>query len=718
MILMNPFETAKSPSAPHFQGVPVQWRAFAAWDLRQEESLPSGQSQLASNTQLGIVYVAIALSILTSFAAIGVLWGWSNQIDWFVRPHPGAPAVHPLTACGFLVLGIASSLCTYLLIWPRQPYTSTIQILSRFLSGICITFCLIQITGHFAGWESQLDETLFPHWTSNSEQSASRMSLLTAVLQTLIALGILCTTSLPTGRANRRFRVAELCFLAVLLLSLNTLEAHILGAEVFYGYFTSIYTAVFSASLALALLGCSMIVDSNWLLRSQRNQLATLLLSWILLLLLLMPFVLTIGHIAAKHLAALDGNSATFVNVALATLVNLVIGLLLLRKICELEESITSKQLKLQEMAFINKQIAENATHLIEASPVANVCVDACGTIVLVNQQLEKLFGYARDELIGNPVEILVPDNLKAEHPTLRNSYFQKPEVKSIGHQRDVFGRHKDGSLVPVELGISPIVTETGLVALGTLVDLTSRHVAEAKLHEVNQMLARSNSELEEFAYVASHDLQEPLRKITAYANLMQEECGKQLSANAQSYLNVIGGGAARMRVLINDLLSFSRIVSQGKELEPVSVGSALREALDRLELSIKENDAKINVGVLPIVMADRSQLVLLLQNLVSNALKYRGDAQPEIMIGSHDMEDEAEIYVRDNGIGIEPKYFERIFQIFQRLHNRRDYSGTGIGLALCKRIVERFGGAIRVESKPEEGSTFFFTARRAFQEH
>ncbi len=237
------------------------------------------------------------------------------------------------------------------------------------------------------------------------------------------------------------------------------------------------------------------------------------------------------------------------------------------------------------------------------------------------------------------------------------------------------------------------------------------------KLQQANSTLESSNKELEQFACVASHDLQEPLRKIAAYCQLLKEEYAPQLEGDGQEYLDVAIQGAQRLQTLIEDLLTFARIKTRGKPLIPTSADECLNKAIENLALTIEESNATVDTSPLPAVIADSSQLTQLFQNLIANALKYNQSSAPRVIVGARECDPETiEIFVRDNGIGMAPEYHSRIFKIFQRLHNRRDYSGTGIGLALCQRIVERFGGKIHVESEPEMGSTFYLTMTKAGQ--
>lgn len=232
----------------------------------------------------------------------------------------------------------------------------------------------------------------------------------------------------------------------------------------------------------------------------------------------------------------------------------------------------------------------------------------------------------------------------------------------------------------------------------------------EERVAERTQELARSNEELAQFAYVASHDLQEPLRMVTSYTQLLARRYRDKLDSDANEFIDYAVDGATRMQGLINALLDYSRVGSQGKEFEPVDCEVIFKEVTTNLKVAIEEIKAVVTHDPLPVVLADRSQLSRLLQNLIGNAIKYRGERTPEVHVNAQCKNGEVLFCVRDNGIGIAPEHLERVFVIFQRLHTREEYSGTGIGLAVCRKIVERHGGNIWVESKVDEGSSFYFT--------
>jgi PAS domain S-box-containing protein len=272
---------------------------------------------------------------------------------------------------------------------------------------------------------------------------------------------------------------------------------------------------------------------------------------------------------------------------------------------------------------------------------------------------------------------------------------------------------HKDGRYrsvlargFAVRLGSTPQPTRF----VGTLVDITELKQAQASLEAAVDELKRSNRELEQFAYVASHDLQEPLRMVASFTQLLAERYRGRLDETADRYINYAVDGARRMQGLINDLLTLSRVGAEGLRLQQVDCEEVVKEVQQLLHLAIEQENAQVLTRGLPIILADRTQLMQLFQNLIANAIKFRGPEAPRIEVSADKREFGYEFRIRDNGIGIEPAYADRIFVIFQRLHERGHYPGSGIGLAIAKKIVEGHGGKIWVESRAGEGATFVFT--------
>jgi PAS domain S-box-containing protein len=275
--------------------------------------------------------------------------------------------------------------------------------------------------------------------------------------------------------------------------------------------------------------------------------------------------------------------------------------------------------------------------------------------------------------------------------------------------------KRREGASFPAWVNLSAVRDAGGAVThnLVEFSDVTDYRRSQDELAYRTVELKRSNAELEQFAYVASHDLQEPLRMVASYTQLLARRYKGKMDVDADEFIGYAVEGAQRMQVLINDLLAYSRVGSKGRELGPVSLEAVLQRALLNLKLAIADEGAEVTHDPLPMLMGDEVQLLQLLQNLLANAIKFRGQAAPRIHVGVREAREGWAISVQDNGIGIAPQFFERIFVIFQRLHKRSEYAGTGIGLAICRKIVERHGGRIWVESVPGEGTTFRFTLSR-----
>ena len=347
---------------------------------------------------------------------------------------------------------------------------------------------------------------------------------------------------------------------------------------------------------------------------------------------------------------------------------------------------------------------------IVDAAVDAIITIDEHGVINTFNPAAVRIFGFAPHEVIGQNVKMLMPSPYQEEHDGYLANYRQTGVKKIIGIGRQVVGRRKDGTTFPMDLAVSEVRLGSRRLFTGIVRDITERKRSEEALERQAQELARSNVELERFAYVASHDLQEPIRTVSSFAQLLARRYEGKLDSDADEYIQFITQGVLRMRTLINDLLEYSRVNSRGAAFLPTDANAVLGQVLEGLQVTIESEQAAIACDPLPTVVADATQLGQVFQNLIGNAIKFHGADPPHIHVFAERRQAQWVFAVRDNGIGIAKEYHDRIFVIFQRLHTIEEYGGTGIGLAICKKIVERHGGEMWVESERGEGATFYFT--------
>lgn len=338
---------------------------------------------------------------------------------------------------------------------------------------------------------------------------------------------------------------------------------------------------------------------------------------------------------------------------------------------------------------------------LLQAAPDATVICDDQGTIRMINQQAESLFGYSREEMLDQPVELLLPAALHSAHTHHRNNFMKHASLRPMGAGLELFAVRKGGAQFPVEISLSPIRTDEGLMVIASVRDITERKKLESALR-------RTNAELEAFTYSVSHDLRAPLRGIVGFTTILEEDYGNKFDEEAKRITGIIRSNTLKMGHLIDDLLAFSRLGRQELQKSEVNMTVLTEEVIRELNPSPA---IRWTLESLPNVYADSKTLRQVWVNLLSNAIKYSSKKEvPAISIGHYYSNGEEVFYVKDNGVGFDNKYRDKLFRVFQRLHSEEEFEGTGVGLALVEKIISRHGGRIWAEGVVGEGACFYFT--------
>jgi PAS domain S-box-containing protein len=348
---------------------------------------------------------------------------------------------------------------------------------------------------------------------------------------------------------------------------------------------------------------------------------------------------------------------------------------------------------------------------IVDSSDDAIISKDLTGTIMSWNKSAERLFGYTAHEAIGRSILLIIPPERVEEEPKILERLKRGERVDHF----ETIRVHKNGSRLNISLTISPVRDASGRIVGASKIarDITGRVRQEKALREANEALKRANADLEQFAYSAAHDLQEPLRMVATYSELLRKKFGGRLGPRADEYIAFTVEGAVRMENLLRDLRIYTQVsTAEHEPVAEINANEVLKRALQNLEVAMKDSGASVTNTELPHVCIYEFQLEQVFQNLIGNAIRYRGSEAPRIHITACMAGDEWVFSVQDNGIGIDPKFKEHIFGIFKRLHSASEYPGTGMGLAICKRIIERGGGRMWVESTPGHGSTFYFTVQ------
>lgn len=614
--------------------------------------------------------------------------GWAFHIPPLTSILPGLATMKANTALCFVLLGLACVL--------RRSDAAAGRRWVRILAALVLLIALLTLAQVAFDVNLGIDELPFKDDLSSIDTGApGRMSAPTA-----ISFLLLSATILLEGRWSDRSRQR----LAVIVLALGLSVFLSYPFSLAYGGSLFSYTGMaLHTSLLLVLLATILIVempDRGWvdliLSRSALGENTRRLLGTALLIPFLLGWLISFGESQNWYDSGLGRSTY-------AVAVMLLMGLVVIYNAHRLQQAETAHRTLEANLSVVSRQL----NSLVENSPSAIFIKDIDGRYQLVNSHFERLVQKTRAAIIGRKAEAIFNKSLL---PAVLETDRRVIETRGVANVE--IATELDGAQRIYLNTKFPLFNEAGeILGLGGIwTDITEQKQLSETLQIKNVDLERSNKELEQFAYVASHDLQEPLRMVSSYMQLLESRYKDKLDDDAKEFIDFAVDGAARMQRLIQDLLAFSRVGTRGKDPEIVDSSQSVAEALRNLKVRIEENGATVNAAGLPVVFVDRNQLTQVFQNLIGNAVKFKGDKPPVVDITARDQGEFFEFTVVDNGIGFDQKHADRIFTIFQRLNSREQYEGTGIGLSICKKIVERHGGKIWAEAAVGQGATFRFT--------
>ncbi len=647
--------------------------------------------KLNEKTISRLKYFSEISSILIALLGFIMILGWIFNILILESPGPNFSTVKSDLALCFVLIGTSLWLLQTRIISKRK------QQISHILAGIVILIGILTIIEYLFSLNLGIDQLLFIQYPSASDSlSSNRMEFIAALNISLVG-----TALLLLGKGIEKHKSAQYLGIIVGIFSLMAFMGYIYHISNHYVEYNYTETAIYAAILFM------MISSSVLFARPDKGLMRVLSgtglgssFAWRLI-----PSAIIISLLVGYF--HLIGQQDGFYDTPFETTAMVISMIIILLIVIWINVN------SLNKIDYKHRETGENVKRLasiVESSDDAIISNDLNFIISSWNRGAEKIYGYSAQEMIGKHVSALMTPS---EFEKISKFAEEVKKGKSISPY-EVKRLRKDGTEIDISVTMSPIQNYEGNVAEISVIakDISKRKKVEEQLKETITELKRSNDELQQFAYITSHDLQEPLRTIASFTQLLEKRYKNRLDSDADEYIDFIVDAAVRMKEMIQGLLYYSRVGTQGGEFKLTNAEKALKDALSNLQLTIEENNAKISYDKLPVIVADKGQLTQLFQNLIENAIKFKKpNISPKIHISAReDPQKNGYVFsISDNGIGIEPQYTDKIFEVFKRLHTIDEYRGAGIGLAISKRILDRHGGRIWVESELGKGSTFYF---------